>query len=72
MNSLTMIDQVTAGKVLPCCFDGCDKMAKFIVIDTGDSRKDVAETHACETHVGVLIGSVEPTKPKGPWSVYIL
>jgi hypothetical protein len=55
---------------LKCCFDGCGKLAEFKVFDSNEHRYDVAETHACDAHLGALIGSVEPTEPKGPWNVY--
>ena len=55
---------------LICCFEGCGKPAEFKVFDSNEPRYDVAETHACEAHLGALIGSVEPTEPSGPFHVH--
>ena len=57
---------------LKCCFGGCGRKADFRIIYKGDDRYDVAETHACETHVGALLGSVPPVSPNGPWDVSII
>ena len=57
---------------LSCCFVGCNKEAEFLVIDTKEARYEYTETYSCEKHLGALIGSVEPTKPTGPWLIYPL
>ncbi len=31
-----------------------------------------AMTDSCEDHLGVLIGSVPPTEPKGPWRIDLI
>jgi hypothetical protein len=55
-----------------CCFLGCKKKAEFEIHDQGERRPGVGVTDACKDHVGDLIGSVVPTKPRGPWTVVII
>lgn len=55
-----------------CAAIGCDRPAEFEIYDQQERRPDVGFTDACEDHVGLLLGSVPPVLPVGPWSVYIL
>jgi hypothetical protein len=41
---------------LHCCWPDCEKPAEFRVIDAQEMYPDVAEIHACEAHVGALVG----------------
>ena len=55
-----------------CCKPGCDREADYEIVDTNEPRSPEAFTQACVDHVGALLGSLPPTKPTGPWSVYPL
>ena len=55
-----------------CCCLECGKPAEFEIWDQNERRPDCGSTLACEQHVGVLLGSVPPTKPTGPWAVYAI
>ncbi len=59
-------------KRFQCCFEGCHKEAAYMIFDTMETRYDLAETHSCVLHVGKLIGSVPPTDPTGPWTIYVI
>lgn len=55
-----------------CCFIGCSKPAEFQITDEGETMIYDAMTDSCEDHLGVLIGSVPPTEPKGPWRIDLI
>jgi len=55
---------------LICCYPNCGKPADYIIFDTQERQPGAGETHACTDHVGFLLGSIPPTEPIGPWSIY--
>jgi len=65
-----LIAEAEATKVEKCQVEGCGKDAVFAIFDTQERRPDITGTLACEDHLGSLIGSVPPTSPDGPWSIY--
>ncbi len=59
---------------LQCCFIGCGEPAEFEIIDQADRRPDCAVTHACEMHVGALLGHQTdlPADVENAWMVIVL
>ena len=55
-----------------CLKVGCDKPAEFEIWDTNERRPECGSTEACITHVGELLGSLPPTKPTGPWTIFCI
>jgi hypothetical protein len=53
-----------------CQANGCGARAVFEIFDTNEQRPDHCGTLACQDHLGSLVGSVPPTEPEGPWTVY--
>lgn len=51
---------------------GCDKDAEFEIHDEQEQRPGMGVTDACEEHIGMLLGSVPPTEPKGPWRIILI
>lgn len=59
-------------EIRKCQMDGCGQDATFEIYDTNETRPDHGITDSCDKHVGELIGSVPPTKPVGPYHVYLI
>lgn len=62
--------QKRAERKLKC--QNCEEDAVYLIIDTKETRHDIQESHSCERCLGKLIGSVPPTKPEGPWHIYLI
>jgi hypothetical protein len=46
---------------IKCCFDGCDEKADFEIIEDNDYQDYYSRiTHACQSHVGDLLGTGMP------------